>query len=253
MTGAMTLLGRMTLGLTLAATSVLLPGTAWAITVDCSNEDGSCTVSNDGGTDFQSCSCAGGSGTTGAGGNEYAGLDAEALAQVCEGLLELCAPIESDVGTDTFPMTTSVGTVSDTEGDTSDSFGTTDPTDATGSATTDHSTSDPTDASTTDHDTSGHASGSTSGDTEGTTGDGTTGDGTTGDGTTGDGTTTNAQPTATDPTMPSDDASAEDSSGGEAGGAEGESSGCGCTAGPGDPAALLGLFALLGLRRRRGC
>ena len=242
MTGAMTWLGRIFLGVALAGAGVLVPGTAWAITVECSNEDGSCSVSNDGGVDFESCECVGGAGTGGTGGSNYSGLNAAELDAICQDLLEFCTAFDTELGTDT--AMTSVGTVS--SADTSDSATTTDPatSDVSDSAsTTDHSTSDPTDSATASGSTSDEPPGSTGDDTEGTTGDGTTGDGTT-----SDGSTSNVQPTATDPTTGPIDQ--DDSSGGE-GGADSEQSGCGCTAGPGDPVAALGLFALLGLRRRR--
>jgi MYXO-CTERM domain-containing protein len=68
------------------------PLTARAISEDCSDPSGMCTVSNDG-QDFTSCMCAGGDGGAGGGGNEWAGLDAAALQLECQEQLALfCGP-----------------------------------------------------------------------------------------------------------------------------------------------------------------
>lgn len=68
------------------------PLTARAISEDCSDASGMCTVSNDG-QDFTSCMCAGGDGGAGGGGNEWAGLDAAALQLECQEQLALfCGP-----------------------------------------------------------------------------------------------------------------------------------------------------------------
>jgi MYXO-CTERM domain-containing protein len=247
----MTWLGRTTLGLALALTALLVPATARAVTVDCSNPFGSCEVSNDG-EDEVFCDCDNG-GTGSTGGMDWTGLSEEELLVVCFDHLEICGPIaETDFGTSTF------GT--DSVGDTS--FGvTTDPTE-TESATTvgpeteSNTTIDPS-ASTTDHSTSDPTidptdSGSTSGDTSGSSGSGSTSDGTT-----GDDPSTSTDPTTGGPavTMSGTETNPVETSDGESsgdtGGSDGEG-GCSCsTDGTGSPFAAFGLLALLGLRRRR--
>ena len=208
----------------------LVPSTALAVEVECSNEDGSCTVSNDGGTDSVECDCDGvSSGTTG--GNEWAGLDEDEMDEVCLGELELCGGFgstgfgTSDTGvfTDPVPSTTVIpGT------DTGDS------------STTDGPV------------TTGTDSGTTTGDPDTTTGDPdtTTGDP---DTTTGDPDTTTGDPI--DPTESATNNNGESGNGEEGGESEttDDESGCGCTtAGPeGGFAMALGLFGLMALRRRR--
>ena len=247
----MTWLGRTTLGLALALTAWLVPATARAVTVDCSNPFGSCEVSNDG-ADEVFCDCDNG-GTGSTGGMDWSGLSEEELLVVCFDQLEFCGPIgETEFGT----STTTFGT--DTIEDTS--FGaTTDPTE-TESATTvgpeteSNTTIDPSD-STTDDSTSDPTidptdSGSTSGDTEGSSGS-------TSDGTTGDGSSESTDPSSsgTPVTMSGTetapvDTSSEDS-GDATGGSDGEG-GCSCsTDGAPDPIAALGVLALFGLRLRR--
>lgn len=70
--------------------------------VPCETVDGSCTVDNE--PDSVSCDCSDGSGAFGGGGNDWDGLDDDALFDVClEQVVELCGPpgpIEWDCETD---------------------------------------------------------------------------------------------------------------------------------------------------------
>jgi MYXO-CTERM domain-containing protein len=249
----MTWLGRTTLGLALAFTALLVPATAHAITVECSNPFGTCEVSNDG-DDEVFCDCDNG-GTGSTGGNVWMGLDEEELQAVCFDQLEFCGPIaETEFGTSTFGTDTiedtSVGVTTDpseTESATTSPTGitetestTVDPTDSSSdSSSTIDPTIDPTDT------------GSTSGDTEGSSS--SSGDGSSGSsGSTGDtdpstsGTPVTMSGTETTPIETSD---AESS--GDTGSSDGDG-GCSCsTDGAPDPIAALGVLALFGLRLRR--
>ena len=142
-------------GFVLAA-GLLVPLDAWAIEVECSNEFGSCTVSNDP-VDFMTCSCDDTAGTGGTGASEWAGLTEEELMAICVQELDLCAPLSTtgstSAGTTTVaPTTTGVGD--------------------TGFATT--GTSDGT-AGGSDSSGGGTTSGTAGGDTDTTTGSGSTG------------------------------------------------------------------------------
>ncbi len=70
-------------------TILLSPATARAANVECSNAFGSCTVSNDG-SDSISCTCDGGGGDGGTGGNDWAGLSEAELMEICEAELAYC-------------------------------------------------------------------------------------------------------------------------------------------------------------------
>ena len=235
---------------TLAALTLSAPGLAHAIEVQCSDENGTCTASNDD-YDFITCNCGENGGTVGGGGeNEWAVYSEEQLKEVYEGYLELCAPFETDGG-ETEGTTTGGDPTDSTTGDpTGETEGTT----STGSTT--NATGD-----------SGDTSGG-SGDTTGTSGtDGTGTDGTdSGDtGTSGSGgetsetgetggVNTGTGGTGDDGSSTGESGDTEDGSstdGGETGG-DSDKKGCSIDGGAGS-AGLLGLGALLlfGRRRRR--
>src|SRR5687768_12767091 len=103
----MAALVRLTLGLALALGTVLVPTTATALEVDCSNAFGDCTVNNDG-VDSVFCNC-GDTGGTDTGGMMYAGLDEAELLEVCHDLLDICG----GDGTTTEVGSSSVGVTTD--------------------------------------------------------------------------------------------------------------------------------------------
>lgn len=196
------------------------PSLAHAIEVQCESKDGSsCTVSNDG-FDSVSCECAGDPGGGSTGGNEWDDFDEAQLLEVCEAELAWC---EAE-GTD--GATTSAG----------------------GDATGDDSTGGIESASASD----------SVGETDGDTDDGTAGgtDSTTGAATGGkdsdSGDTSPQQGTDGTPGGDSSGGAAGSSSGGDSGGStEEDPSGCSVNPGGGSTGALLALFALVGLRRRK--
>src|SRR5690349_3571862 len=143
-------LSALTLGLFFAA-----PRAANAAEVMCSNDYGSCTVSNDGSSHI-SCTCVDNSGDESSGGDEFAGLSEEELNVICLEHLAFCEP-NGDGDGDPNTSGTSTG-------------------DPTGDGGT--STSDSGDGSTTDPNTTGDTADS------GTTGDGSTSEGGTDGGTT---------------------------------------------------------------------
>ena len=219
----------------------LVPSTALAVEVECSNEDGTCTVSNDGGTDSVNCDCDGvSSGTTG--GNVWAGLDEDEMNEVCLGELELCGGFGTTFGGTTFGEDTGVFTDSATTTPAT-SFGVTTDNDTSDSATTDGFT------------TSGKGTEGPDSDSTSTGGFELTSSG-------GEPDTTGGPIDPTDTTGgPVDPSESETNNNGESGnGEEGgqsetttDESGCGCRAsGPESGWAMaLGLFGLLGLRRRK--
>src|SRR5687768_3198389 len=99
---------KFTLGITIgtAALALLLPSISRAATVECSDEYGSCELSNDG-PDSISCSCDEGDSGGTTGGDEWEGLSEEELLEICEVELAFC-----EVGA-TDSSTTSVGTDTD--------------------------------------------------------------------------------------------------------------------------------------------
>lgn len=71
---------------------------AAAASVECSDDYGSCSVSNDN-SDLTTCTCtgwgedsAGGTASAGSGGNDYDGLTADELLEICEEQLAWCRP-----------------------------------------------------------------------------------------------------------------------------------------------------------------
>ena len=234
----------------------LVPSTALAVEVECSNEDGSCTVSNDGGIDSVDCTCDGAvAGSTG--GNMWAGLDEDEMDEVCLGELELCGGFGTTFGGTTFGGTTFGGTTfgGSTFGSSfGSSFGETGVFTDT-AATSFGVTTDPTDSVTDGFTTtSGKGTGGPGSDTTGASDSlGLT--------TTGGEPDTTSGPVDPDTTSgPVDPSDGETNDNDESGDADDsgqpetttEETGCGCTtAGPeGGFAMALGLFGLLGLRRR---
>jgi MYXO-CTERM domain-containing protein len=219
----------------------LVPSTALAVEVECSNEDGTCTVSNDG-SDSVDCECdmGGSSGTTG--GNDWSGLDEDEMEMVCGEQLELCGGGDTTFGTadtgsftdsaTTSPPTTSVGTVTTDPSDTTDSA-TTDGPDTTGSSSDSESESDT---------TTGGPDLTTTGGEPDTTGGPVD--------TTGSPDSMSASASATVPNDDDETGDTEDTAPDET---TTEPSGCGCTTtGRGSGWAFaLGFVGLLGLRRRR--
>ncbi|EDM75079.1 hypothetical protein PPSIR1_00295 [Plesiocystis pacifica SIR-1] len=83
------------MGVAFAATLSLAPATATAAEVMCSNDFGSCTVSNEGfGSIFCLCEGGGDGGTTG--GGLLDGLSEAELMEICESWLEGCVESESE-------------------------------------------------------------------------------------------------------------------------------------------------------------
>jgi MYXO-CTERM domain-containing protein len=233
------------MGLSLASLLgvALVPTAARAVTVECSNDDGECTVSNDNG-DFVSCDCGdSGGGTTG--GNVWDGLNEAQMLLVCEDELLLCS---YDEATDT--ASTTVGDTTDTAGTTMTTSTAGDTTDA-ASDTTD-AASDTTDTAGDTTDTAGDTS--TSGDFE-TDGDTETGMSSS-DSTGGDPGTTTGAPETGDPETATASASGgpNGDDGGELGDSEEDASGCGCQTQPreGAWAFALGFLGLAAGVRRRG-
>lgn len=129
--------------LAFGATLLAIPSTAHAITVECENDFGSCSVSNDV-FDQIECTCSDFGGGVSSGGDQYAGLTKYELLDICAIELSLCDSFGGDdfggsstsgfVDTDTFGGVTTVGGVTTFVGDTTggdptatagDDFGTT--------------------------------------------------------------------------------------------------------------------------------
>ncbi len=200
----------------------LTPGSVLAASVQCSNEHGTCTVSDEG-PDWASCDCEYGSGE-GTGGNTWDDLSDAELEVICEDFLLSCGESSSTTGDPT----------GETEGST------TDPT----AGDTEWSTTDP---------TTGESDGSTTFETTTTTDTGATvttlesGSTSEDDGT--DETACDTESAEEQLEMDVDENENHNSDGVN----EDDKVGCSITAGPGS-ASLLGLGLLLGLtgvRRRR--
>lgn len=89
---------------------VAVPSTALAIDVECSDRNGTCSVSNEPADAF-SCTCDDGASDGGGGTEDWIDLSERELMMVCEGLLEdECGPVPATGG-----MTTGMG--GDTGGD----------------------------------------------------------------------------------------------------------------------------------------
>lgn len=91
---------RLSLALTtlgMASALYLAPATAEAGEVMCSNDFGSCTVSNDG-FDLIFCDCEGGFGSEDTGGDFLEGLSDEELLLECEAALETCSEFGTGTG-----------------------------------------------------------------------------------------------------------------------------------------------------------
>jgi MYXO-CTERM domain-containing protein len=119
-------LASFSLGLLTLGALLLGPSSAFAAEVMCSNEFGSCTVSNDG-QSFITCSCDDNSSTEGSGGDEFAGMTEAELLVVCEEHVAWCMGGNSsgdgdgDGGSTTFGSSTSGDGDGDGDGDTTTS------------------------------------------------------------------------------------------------------------------------------------
>ncbi len=230
---------------------------AQAASVDCSNEYGECTVSNDDG-DFASCGCGDTSGTGGTGGNDWDGLTEDELLEICLAELRFCGAGGSDTegtsattidpsATDSDPSATDTSTTSDSDPSASAS-------DTSTATDTDPSASDTSTAS--DSDPSASASDTSSAtDTASDTG----GSDDTGGESDEAGSEDEASASAEDASASAEDASATDpgdgesSGGGQADDDDDDKGGCSVDPSGRDRAGLLGLgvLGLAGLRRRR--
>ncbi|MEZ4428577.1 MAG: MYXO-CTERM sorting domain-containing protein [Nannocystaceae bacterium] len=243
-----------------AVATLSVPGVARAIVVECANDHGSCTVSNDP-FDEISCTCGDEAGTVTTGVDSWNGYTEEQLQEACEGWVDdVCQPpFESD-GTDpTFTSgndTSNAVTGDDTGGtEGTESEGTTDATatesDSDATSGTSGGTDDPSTSGdettsppeTTANDSSGSGSGSDSGSSSDSDSDSGTASETGGE--SSGGATTGQS---------SGDGSSTDSGGssGETGGNDGVKQGCAIEGEAGSLGALaLAGLLLIGGRRRR--
>lgn len=233
------------------------PLSARAISVDCSDPTGSCTVSNDG-MDFVSCECTAGPSGGGGGGNAWAGLSDEQLYEAClDSVDEFCGagpgtttadPTGADSGDPTDP-----GTASGDTGDAGDTGDTGDTQASTSGATDDAGGSGDSSDSSDSGDSGSGTDAAATGDTTAADTGGSSGGG---DGSSDDG-SSETSASAGDASATAGDASATegDGTGGTGSDGPGEDilrTGCGCrsSSGPGGPLAVA-LGMLLGALSRR--
>ncbi|MEM9204091.1 MAG: hypothetical protein AAGC53_20820 [Actinomycetota bacterium] len=165
----------------LALATWAIPTLAHALQVSCSDDTGSCSVSNTP-LDSFSCTCADQSFAGGSGTSNWTNFDEEMLMDACEAELEFCSFGDTDGATTGIGSTTSDDTSSTTGGDDTSSTTSGDDTSSTTSGDDTSSTTGGDDTTTSGDDTSSTTSGGDTDQATGTTGGATGADPTQGAG-----------------------------------------------------------------------